>query len=73
MTWSNRPGQDIEQRFNDLEKQFGLDNLVDLPIETSFPEAGPESTSIHLVSDSGTLYLVILAKGLRYRTAFTSF
>ena len=69
----NRPGLEAEQRFNEIEKEFGLGNLVDIPIETDFPEAGPENPSIHVVNDSGTFYLVILSGGLRYRAQLTAF
>lgn len=73
MSWVNRPGAPPEQTFQELEKQFGIQNIVDIPIEDTFPKAGPENTSIHFVLDSGVFYLVVLAQGNRYRTALASF
>ena len=71
--YRNRPGTDAEQRFLEIEKEFGLSNLKDIPIETEFPEAGPNETSIHLVENGGSFYLVILAKETRYRVELTEF
>lgn len=72
MTFRNRPGADIEQRFNEIEKELGFENLQDINIETEFPEAGPEKSSIHFVSNGG-LWLVLLTGGLRYRVELNSF
>ena len=73
MTWRNRQGQEIEQRMDDLEKSFGLENLKDIPIETEFPAAGPEGTSIHLVENGGNFFIVILTKGVRYQIQLPAF
>jgi len=69
----NRQGQESDQRFEELEKTLGLENLVDTEVLTAFPAAGPQGTSFHIVDDSGTFYLVILSKGARHRVSLTSF
>lgn len=73
MTFRNRQGQSAEERFSELEKTLSLENLVGTEIKTSFPDAGSEQTFIELVDDSGTLYIVVLAKGKRYRAQLTEF
>lgn len=74
MTWRNRPGAYLEQRFNELEKEIGLENLVDNPILTVFPVANnQQKTIISLVEDSGILYLVVTYGTKRARMALSSF
>lgn len=73
MTWRNRKGSDAEQRFEELEKEFSFENIKDIPIETAFPAAGPESASLHFVKSGGTYYIVLLAEGVRVRVALSSF
>lgn len=68
----NRPGQEPEEKFAEIENNLGLQNLVDIPIETAFPVAGPEESSLHIVSSSG-LWLVLLTSGARYRVQLSSF
>jgi len=34
MVWRNRPGVDIEQRFDELEKSLGIQNIVDIEIDS---------------------------------------
>ncbi len=72
MTFRNRPGQNPEQRFDEIEKNFGLDNLPGTDIKTSFPVAS-DKFSMGVIDDSGTFYLVVTAKGSRYRVALTEF
>lgn len=33
MTWRNRPGLDPEQRFEEIENAFGLENLTDVQLD----------------------------------------
>lgn len=33
MTWRNHPGEEPEQRFHQIEKEFGLQNLQDVQID----------------------------------------
>lgn len=73
MTFRNRPGVDIEQRMNELEKEFGLNNIVDIPVDENFPVAGQGKGNFHVVEDSGTVYFVLTVKGKRYRMSFTEF
>jgi len=68
----NRDGQTPEQKFKDLEKSLGVENLGGTEIGTSYPEA-TDQTNFSVVDDGGTLYLVITAKGIRGKIAFTSF
>lgn len=68
----NRIGTDIEQRIESIDKELGIGNIKDIPIETVFPDSGPESSSIHFV-ESGGLWLVLLTKGTRYRVQLNTF
>ena len=33
MVWRNRPGVDQEQRFDEIEKEIGLQNLTDVEVD----------------------------------------
>lgn len=33
MVWRNRPGLDPEQRFDEIEKSLGIENIQDLEID----------------------------------------
>lgn len=72
MIWRNRPGQESEQKFNDLEKELGLGN-INIEVESAFPEASQQQGNLKIVKDSGTYYLVLIADGGRFRVALTSF
>lgn len=72
MTWNYRPGYETKDSLLELEKTLGIENLKDIPIETEFPAAGPEETSLHIVSSSG-IWLVLLTSGARYRVQLSSF
>lgn len=49
MTWSNQPGQDPQQQFQRLEKEFGIQNLKDIKID----------------EDAGYLYIFTKTKKFR--------
>lgn len=49
MVWRNRPGIDQEQRFDEIEKTLGLQNLEDVQID----------------SDNGYLYIFTETKKFR--------
>ena len=72
MTFRNRKGQDAEQRFDELEKTLSLENLIGTEIRSDFPSA-TQNFQASIVDDSGTLYLVITAKGTRHRVALSAF
>lgn len=71
--WHFRPGVNLEQSLIELEREFGLDNITDIPVATSFPTAAQNKGNLQIVEDSGTLYLVLTIKEKRYRAEFTEF
>lgn len=73
MTWRNRQGMNPEQRFIEQEKEFGLENIQDIPIKTEQPSSGEDKSAMHFVDESGTLYFVLTAKGKRYRVQLAEF
>lgn len=56
MVWRNRPGIDQEQRFDEIEKTLGLQNLEDVQIDEAnlklyiFTETGKYSVTLTPVS-----------------------
>lgn len=71
MTFRYRPGQPVEDQIQNIEKDFDLSN-VKIPIESDFPAAGPQESSLHIVNNGG-LWLVLLFAGLRYRASLVAF
>jgi hypothetical protein len=68
-----RPGVDGQEQLRELENTLSLENLTDTEIKTEFPEAGSQKLNWSVVEDTGILYLVVTAKGLRHRIPFTAF
>lgn len=56
MTWRNRPGVDPEQRFDELEKTLGIENIRDFQVDEDalklyiFTETHKYSVNLTLVS-----------------------
>jgi len=71
--WNFRPGMQSERQLEDMEKTLGIGNLKDIPVLDSFPDASQDNPEFLVVLNSGTLYLVFLYGGSRYRVALTSF
>ena len=73
MPYRFRPGVAPEQSLEEIEKEFSLENIVDIPINSSFPEAGIDKGQFSIVKDGGTYYYILLAEGKRLRIPFTEF
>ena len=55
MPWANRPGNPPEERLEELEKTFGIENLKNVKIE----------------EDGGVRYMYIYAQDKKYRVQLT--